>query len=156
MTLPATRSDAPAHHIGGRASEKMAKPVKAVTRKFVEVFMMETWVADLPRARAVVNRDHMMPLKVRLRMKKMERTMISTIWEWDCIPRALAMAVDMFVVSSVVVSFANTPLNAAQAPLATAKNIQCFLHDEDSGPSILAAAAAEDEEADLPVLELLL
>lgn len=36
----------------------MAKPVKAVTRKFVEVFMMETWVADLPRARAVVNRDH--------------------------------------------------------------------------------------------------
>lgn len=29
--------------------------------------------------------------------------MISTIWEWDCIPRVLAMAVDMFVVSSVVV-----------------------------------------------------
>lgn len=29
--------------------------------------------------------------------------MISTIWECDCIPRVLAMAVDRFVVSSVVV-----------------------------------------------------
>jgi hypothetical protein len=29
-----------------------------VTMKFVEVFMMETCVVDVPRASAVVNRDH--------------------------------------------------------------------------------------------------
>ena len=53
--------------------------------KLVDVFMMETWVADVPRARAVVKRDHICivsdvhitrarihttPLKMRLRMKK--------------------------------------------------------------------------------------
>lgn len=43
--------------------------------------------------------------------------------------------------SGITYSFANTPLNAAQAPLATAKNIQCFLHEEGSSTSILSAVA---------------
>lgn len=127
----------------------MTRPVKAVTRKFVDVFMMETWVADFPLARAVVKRDHMMPLKVRLRMKKMVRMMISTMEEWDWRAMALAMAVDSFDVSSVVVSLANTPLNAAQAPLATAKNIQCCLHEGPIGASISGLVLffeAADEE----------
>lgn len=41
--------------------------------------------------------------------------------------------------NGITYSFANTPLNAAQAPLATAKNIQCFLHEEVSSMSILSA-----------------
>lgn len=41
--------------------------------------------------------------------------------------------------NGITYSFANTPLNAAQAPLATAKNIQCFLHEEGSSTSILSA-----------------
>lgn len=34
--------------------------------KFVEVFMMETWVVDVPRARAVVKRDHILGREVSL------------------------------------------------------------------------------------------
>lgn len=37
--------------------------------KFEEVLMMDTWVVDVPRARALVNRVHMMPLNIRLRAK---------------------------------------------------------------------------------------
>lgn len=41
--------------------------------------------------------------------------------------------------NGITYNFANTPLNAAQAPLATAKNIQCFLHEEGSWASISSA-----------------
>lgn len=37
--------------------------------KLAEVFMMDTCVVDVPLASAVVKRDHMTPLKVRLRAK---------------------------------------------------------------------------------------
>lgn len=38
--------------------------------KFDEVFRMDTWVVEVPRARALVNRAHIMPLKIRFRPKK--------------------------------------------------------------------------------------
>jgi hypothetical protein len=46
-------------------------------------------------------------------------------------------------------NLANTPLNAAQTPLATAKNIQCFLQEGGSSVSILSVVG----EALLAVLE---
>jgi hypothetical protein len=58
ITFPATSIAAPSHHSGGRASEKMAYPSRAVMTKLHDVFMMETWVVELPRARAVVKRVH--------------------------------------------------------------------------------------------------
>ena len=37
--------------------------------KFEDVLRMETWVVDVPRARALVKRVHIIPLKIRLRAK---------------------------------------------------------------------------------------
>ena len=62
-------------------------------------------------------------------------------------------------------SLANTPLNAAQAPLATAKNIQCCLHEDEgeeeeelSSASILSPLLLLflDDEADAGRVDFLL
>jgi hypothetical protein len=58
ITFPATSIAAPIHHSGGSASENMAKPRMAVMTKLEDVFMIDTWVVELPRARAVVKRVH--------------------------------------------------------------------------------------------------
>jgi hypothetical protein len=58
MTFPATSRAAPTHHSGGSDSEKMARPSRAVMTKLEDVFMMDTWVVELPFARAAVKRVH--------------------------------------------------------------------------------------------------
>ena len=58
ITFPATSRAAPTHHNGGRDSVKMKKPRMAVIMKFAEVLIMETWVVEVPRARAFVKRAH--------------------------------------------------------------------------------------------------
>lgn len=58
ITFPATSKAAPTHHSGGRDSVKMMKPRMAVIMKFAEVLIMETWVVEVPRARALVKRAH--------------------------------------------------------------------------------------------------
>lgn len=58
MTFPATNKEAPIHHRAGSFSEKMAMPNIAVTIKLVDVFMMDTCVAEVPLERAVVKSDH--------------------------------------------------------------------------------------------------
>jgi hypothetical protein len=70
MTFPATSKLAPHHHNGGRLSLKIMNPSTAVIMKFELVLMMETWVVEVPLAKALVKRAHMMPLKMRLRAKK--------------------------------------------------------------------------------------
>jgi hypothetical protein len=58
ITFPATKSEAPIHHRAGSFSEKIAMPSIAVTMKLVDVFMMDTCVAEVPLERAVVKSDH--------------------------------------------------------------------------------------------------
>jgi hypothetical protein len=70
ITLPATNNAAPTNHRGGRDSEKIIAPRRAVIMKLEEVLRMDTCVVDVPRARALVNRVHMMALNKRLRRKK--------------------------------------------------------------------------------------
>lgn len=70
MTFPATNVAAPSHQSGGSASEKMAKPRTAVITKLADVFMIDTCVVELPRARAVVKSVHITPLNARFRPKK--------------------------------------------------------------------------------------
>lgn len=71
--------------------------------------------------RAEVKRAHIRALKARLRRKKVPRIRNSmnllSAERW----RVVDMAADHEVVRWVVVSFAKTPLKAAQAPLATAR-----------------------------------
>lgn len=67
--MPATNKVAPSHHRGGRLSVKIKKERTAVTMKFADVLMIETWVVDVPAVRALVKRVHIMPLKMRLRAK---------------------------------------------------------------------------------------
>jgi hypothetical protein len=45
--------------------------------KFEEVLRMETWVVDVPRARALVKRVHIIALKMRLSEKKSYRRDVS-------------------------------------------------------------------------------
>lgn len=106
-------------------------PSSAVIMKFDEVFRIETWVVEVPRARALVKRVHMMPLKIRLRPKNIcfvlalilpadggrlrkhevfrrvrghtARTTTSTPFSRFERPRRLEMEVAKVVVSSVVV-----------------------------------------------------
>lgn len=95
----------------------------AVIMKLEEVLRMETWVVEVPRARALVKRAHIMPLKIKFRPKNIARITTSTAFSPDPKPKRFAMEVAKVVVSSVVVSFAKTPLKAAQAPLARARII---------------------------------
>jgi len=44
--------------MGGRDSEKMSRPRKAVSMKLEEVLRMETWVVEGERERAFVKRAH--------------------------------------------------------------------------------------------------
>jgi hypothetical protein len=60
---------APANHKGGRLSRNMSSPKKAVKRKFVEVFRMETRVVEELSVRARVKSAHIRALKARLREK---------------------------------------------------------------------------------------
>lgn len=83
--------------------------------------MMETRVVDEARVSAAVKSAHMSALKARLSEKQMARIKKSMNRFEAERPIAVAMALDHEDVSSVVVSFAKTPLKAAQAPLAAAR-----------------------------------
>jgi len=48
----------------------MSQPRTAVSMKLEEVLIMDTWVVEVPRARALVKRVHIIALKRRLRAKK--------------------------------------------------------------------------------------
>ncbi len=71
--------------------------------KLLEVFRMETWVVEGERESALVNRAHIMPLKIRLRPKKTARTRTSKAASPLERPMALAIEVAIEVVRSVVV-----------------------------------------------------
>lgn len=49
--------------------------------KFEDVLRIDTWVVEVPRARALVKRVHIMPLKTRLRMKKSWGCIVSYMFE---------------------------------------------------------------------------
>jgi len=76
-----------------------------VSMKLEEVFRIETWVVEVPRARALVKRAHIMPLKIRFRPKKIALTTTSTPPSTLLKPSKFAIAVAKLVVSSVVVLF---------------------------------------------------
>ncbi|KAK6819575.1 hypothetical protein PG987_016058 [Apiospora arundinis] len=61
---------APSHQSGGRDSAKMAKPRIAVMTKLADVFMMDTWVVELPRARALVKSVHICRKGVHVSVNK--------------------------------------------------------------------------------------
>ena len=65
-----------------------------------------------------------MPLNTKFSPKNAVRTATSTAWTAPPSPRAFASACEMVDVSEVVVSFANSPLVAAQMPDAIARCIQ--------------------------------
>ena len=57
----------------------------AVIMKLEEVLRMETCVVEVPRARALVKRAHIMPLKIKLRPKKICE-------EWYCLLWSLCLS----------------------------------------------------------------
>jgi hypothetical protein len=66
---PAPIITAPNHHNPPTRSLKTIIPRTAVTKKFAEVFVMDTFVVEGAAVRARVNRAHIMKLLRRLRPK---------------------------------------------------------------------------------------